>query len=332
MNNKINWWQILATVTITTLVAIISGMILYKWQNPSKSIVYKISPTVPFESESEKLNIYHLQIINDGNSEVEKINSLVKIRSGRIINHSIKAADNIKIDEKRDSTSLELNINDLNPNESINYSLLIKADSKILREPEILLRGKGVIGKSIEEKDKSKFPMPLLFLLVVAIGSILSSIFNLRFKNGSLKEESEEESKDVIKRRGDEQSDILSYACYMFDLKEEAEFFLKSENENIRYWTASEKLTYEAFQKNNKHHTNRVINVLKLILDSDKSNSSIADRSLGIINYNIAKLYAKLNQRAEYETFLKASQEITPKLVEKRLAFDDKMKKATNTW
>lgn len=315
--------QILATVTITTIVAIVSGMILFKWQTPSKSLLYKVNPTVPFESENEKLNIYHLEITNAGNSVVEDISSLVKIKSGKILNFSVKAPENIKMTEKKDSLSVELNIQNLNPNERINYSLLMSSNNETFEEPEIYLRGKGIIGSDSSIPETSDFPFYVLPMFIILVASFLSSFLNKKVKKVI-------KDYDKIKKSGDEQAEILSYLSYLMDLPEEANYYHNSNNDNISYWTESERLTYKAVSNRDQIYTTKIVELFKLILKIDEVDDTIADRTKGIINYNIAKLYGLSGDVANYNMYLDEGNKLTPKLIAERFKIDEKMKTATN--
>lgn len=354
--------QILATVTVTTIVAIASGMILFILQRVDKEVSYRLTSSIPYDDGEQKLHIYNFELINTGTSIVEDIDALLIYDNNKIENYAIDSKPTIEIVDQSDSSKIDLKIKNLNPEEVVKVSLL--ASSEFTNKPEISVRARGINGVEFQEGGDS--PITVLVLLQVIVGviaittlilSILGRFFSLfQPKNEetevlenkvqdlrivqakmqaaidhqaivqkAIEEKEAEKLRDVTTSK-DDQADIMAYFCFLFDLFEDGKYYTEySGDKKIRYWIESERLTSKAIKMNDPDYLSKVVILFQTILNE---RTKIAKRSRAILLYNLAKLYFVLKIQDKYFLTLESAKEIASELVANRLKIDPVLRNA----
>lgn len=315
---KINWFQILATVSITTLITIATGMLLFKWQQPKKLLEYELTSSTKFSNDELNTQIHKLLVSNKGSVVANELVLNLKLDEGKIRDYKILLNEGIQYSENYDTTSLILNLQNLNPDERLSLSFLTEGKKELI-PPVISLRANGINGikkNSISNNEQSEKSDFLFSLLMIPIA--LSTTFLLLLRKGfsffgiSF-------GQDLIVKRDDSQNEILSYYCSINNLEDEVERYLSLPKSNlVYYWTEADRLTMKALNLDDDYRR-KIISVLSLIYES---RDSISIRSKGILLFDIAKLYKKVGDENKFKEYIELAKSKTPKLVDERIKID----------
>ncbi|MCI3935760.1 hypothetical protein MQX03_01010 [Chryseobacterium aahli] len=121
---------------------------------------------------------------------------------------------------------------------------------------------------------------------------------------------------DNDKHFGD-QNEVIAYLCGIYGLNNQVERYLTLPN-ITSYWSEMDRLTAIAITSNDINLVSKTIDLIEnLIIYANMANSSI-----GIGEYNLAKLYKKSNNQVVSDEKLSLAKEKLPKLIEARLKID----------
>ncbi|MCI3935761.1 hypothetical protein MQX03_01015 [Chryseobacterium aahli] len=148
------------TALISIAVTVIGGIILYYIQNKKPKIQYSVEKILPFESQTEKLNIYHITIENTGNEIAEDVVCKINVNPASIKEYRVNSESPISIRDSILKQEIDLKTNSLNPEESYRVSILASSKYIFPDRPIVKLRGKGVLG----EEKKTLLQMIILDL------------------------------------------------------------------------------------------------------------------------------------------------------------------------
>ena len=274
-------------------------------------MVYEIKQVSPFQKETEKLTIYHISIKNQGEKLAEDVKGIIDISPAIIMDFTIKTEFPLEFKEEIIDDKLTFNCENINSNENINISILASSKVDFPDNPLVKIRAKGCSAiqnelKSNKEENSgtSKF---LLFGAIGIIASIAASFVNLKTKSTN-----NDEQKG--KHTGVEQQHVLAYLLDLEGFKELALEYRKTSYE-LAYWSESDSLTFDSQSKDNEYIT-RIINVQQNILDYV---GDLVEDTEAIINYNISKLFSRIEKTTESEKYLKIAISINKELIEKRM-------------
>ncbi len=308
---NINWKQSILTAIITILVTVAGGTILYYLQFHKPEIVYTSDYVPPFKSQNENLSIVHINIENQGDDIAEDVRSEINVHPAIIKDYSIKTDAPIEIKTFKDSTKLVFTTKNLNPSEGFKVSILTSSNDIYSGEPNIKIRAKGINGikkEDVKEKEeKTPFYKLLLYISTFVTGLTLA----LR---GVFK------SKNVLNNKGkhhDDQNKVIAYLCGIHGLDEQADMLLGLPNE-ASYWSEVDRLTSKAINSNNSEFINKVKKVLTDLLEY----AQIADSSLGLIRYNLARIEMKNGEKEKADILIAEAKKLTEDLVNTRLKID----------
>lgn len=305
-----NWKSIIATALITGVVTIVTGLLLYWYQNKEADIVYHTIQSIPFNGKDKKVSIFQADIQNIGRKEAEEIILVIDIRNGKIDQSILDINDTISHEEIRGVDSYTLKIKTLNPSELVKVSLLLDVlnDKKI--KPNVSLRAKGVMGRS-QATEIFKLSPFFIGLIALYTGLVVSLIF-LRKRRINLI--------DLLRGRHTNQKHEIASALAIYGMPEKSKQYLKS-NTSRMYWVEADQLTAEAIFSNNNEELKNTIKVLKVILDR-----SISDSSAGILYYNISKLYKVNGNDTRSKDYLEKAILYNKSEIERRIKFDPILK------
>lgn len=308
---NINWKQSILTAIITIVVTVIGGMVLYYLQFHKAEIVYTYDFVPPFKSQKENLSIVHININNQGNEIAEDVRSEINVHPAIIKDYSIKTDAPIEINTVKDSTKLIFTTKNLNQSEGFKVSILTSSNDKYSGEPNIKIRAKGINGikkEDIKEKEeKTPFYKLLLYISTFVTGLTLA----LR---GIFK------SKNVLGKEGkhhDDQNKVIAYLCGINGLDDQADILLGLPND-ASYWSEVDRLTSKAINSNDVEFIDKVKKVLTDLLEY----AEMADSSVGLTKYNLARIEMKNGKKENADTLILEAKKLAEELINTRLKLD----------
>lgn len=308
---KTNWVRNIITALISIAVTVIAGLILYYFQTKEPSLEYSVEKILPFESQSEKLNIYHVTIVNSGNSVAEDITCKIQIVPATIKEYRINSEAPIQFTDSLGKQDIDIATNTLNPQESYRVSILATSSSTFPEKPLVKLRAKGItaVEKIEDVKDEKQEEEPSKYLaLLAAIAATASTLTLLVRKKLN--------SEDKSTHSGD-QNEIIAYLCGIHGLKSEIERFLTLPRTST-YWAEMDRFASIAISLNEREQTEKIIKIVVDLIDY----ASMADSSKGIGYYNLARLYKSIGDLVNSDEYLDKANKLIPKLLNTRKKLD----------
>lgn len=308
-----NWKSIIVTALITGLVTVITGTILFWWQDKEPELTYNYIKSIPFEGSGNKVFIQQFEITNSGDETAENISLSITFPESTIDKSNIRIDNAIKHIKKIEDNVITLTIESLNPSEGLSLSVLLQGKTKVLSDPIVSLRAKGVVGEKIGAK-KNELSSAIGIALVAAYMGILAFMLRSeRFRENFL---------IIIYRllRGqglstDSQKEVLASLLSMHGFTEKAKEYLNC-NSSRRYWVEAGLIAAEAIAENDETKQKMLLVLLRL-----SELKVLASPSKAIIFYNIARIHKSLSSD-EVEVFLEKAKEIDSKEIEERLNRD----------
>ncbi|WP_394665404.1 hypothetical protein [uncultured Chryseobacterium sp.] len=302
----------LLSVLISIAVTVLGGLILYYFQNKKPKIQYSVEKILPFESQTEKLNIYHITIENNGNEVAEDVVCKIDINPASIKEYRTNSESPISIKDSILKKEIDVKTSTLNPEENYRVSILASSKSNFPNKPIVKVRAKGVIGEEIKNvSNNDSFGSLLLNNKDLILYATIASILTLLVRRKIIKDDEDNE-----KHLGD-QNEIIAYLCGINDLNNQIERYLTLPNKTS-YWSEMDRLTAIAISSNDVQLTNNTIALIENLIVY----ANMAKSSIGIGEFNLAKLYKKLNDEAKFNEKLNLAKEKMPKLIETRMKVD----------
>ena len=111
------------TALISIAVTVIGGLLLYYFQSKQPELIYKVDKILPFESQTQKLNIYHITIENTGNQIAEDVVCQIQITPATVKEYRVNSDAPIQIIDSVKKQDIDINTSSLNPKESYKVSI-----------------------------------------------------------------------------------------------------------------------------------------------------------------------------------------------------------------
>ncbi len=321
---KINWTQILITAAITGIVTVIAGMILYNLQTSKPKLTFEAPETSPFQGTGQNFSIYNVTISNGGGTSISNITGVIQIPKSSLDDTKITAAQSIKYSTSISGDTLNVEIPDLNPSETVIISILATSKDNMPKKPDVSLRGTGITGVSTS-KNVSAFEPIFMIGVLVSFFSLVSSILSgtklssiaiaginipLFGKGGNV----------FGGKHSDDQNKVYAYLCGLHGLTNEVDEYL-SRQSDTSYWSESDRFAALATLNPESSETEKRKKVLIDLLEY----ANVADVSKAIIHYNIGRIAFAQNKGAEAKKYLLSAKRIGGKLIETRLKLDSKL-------
>lgn len=311
MENKIDWKNNLITALISIVVTVIAGGILFYVQSDKTELSYSFERIEPFDNQTEKLTIYHIQLVNSGTATIDDIEGCISLDSASIAEYKTSSQTLLKIKDSINKGKILISIKSLNKEEKCKISILAKSVNKFPNEPTVQFRAKGILGikseESVTKKSKKKaLNDPILIIMASSIFALLSftSIRRLRpkFTGG----------------QDGRQKDIISYLCGVNNLKTEIErLTLMAET---TYCLEADRFGYLATNSNDIDYQNKIKSILSEVITYA---FSMADDSKAICYYNLAKIEKAQKNEKEADKYLQLAKGLSKYLIEKRMKIEN---------
>jgi len=158
-----NWKQITLTAFITLIITIISGVIV-NWYTKSniedkakvEDLVYDIKGISKFESDSLKLSMFTVDILNVGGKKANEISVYIEFNEySKIIDENAKLirSNTLVKPMEVNNNKLYYKIDCLYPNDRISVNVVL---NDLISNPKITLQSSDLIGKPIEIGPKTE--------------------------------------------------------------------------------------------------------------------------------------------------------------------------------
>ena len=312
---SINWKQIILTGVVTLVVTISSSFIINFVQTKAPNLSYSVQDTLPFQGGDQTLGIYHVVLENDGGTLVRNVVFNVKINDALISNWKTSVDKQIPYDYSINNDTIVLTFVTLNPSEKVELSILATTKTILPNKPEVSVRGEGVIGSVKETTSTIQTSTYFLPLLIGVTFSSLLLFFKDKYtpkKIGPITLTSSMPEKHTA-----EQKDVFLYLCGIFELPEQRDYYIEKDY-SVSYWGESDRLTYVAINNKDKKKTIQITKLLEALIIYAEINKE----SVGIVYFNISKLYGSIQQYDKMKINLEKAKQISPKLIEVRLSLD----------
>jgi hypothetical protein len=310
----INWGQIIVTALITGVVAIATGMILFKLQTRQPNLTYESSTTSPFHGTEQDFAVYNVSISNNGAVPVDDVVGLIEVKNSLFEDYRIIHEPSLQIDEEISLGSITIRIPELNPNETIDISVLATSKDDLPNKPDVSVRGSGVIAKETGNNEQaslfSEDRFTFLLTVIVAAYSGVASLFIMR--RNSLYIKIFGKTISVTDKHSGNQNRIMAYLCGVNGLHEDVQDYLTRPNDTA-YWAEADMHAAIAEANPDSPETEARKKVLIDLL----SYAKIADLSRQIIKYDIARIAAaqgNQEEAKEYISKIKSNPIITSRL------------------
>lgn len=309
-----NWKSIIATALVTGVVTIVTGMALFWWQSEKSELIYNSIQSIPFDDASNSLFIQQIEITNSGDKTVEDVVLSISFTDEVIEKSRVVIDKAISHKKEGDEHSITLKIDNLNPDEGANVSVLYKSDTPRSSGAAISLRGKGVSGKLIGSKNASN-KAPIWIALIAAYAGIFAFVISTKTGRESLPLV----AMALLRGRpiGGAQKHEIASALSMYGYPDKAKEYLNS-SASRQYWVEADLLAAEALH-GNKKLKNDTIEILILISNIP----NIHKTSKAIALYNIARIYASLENEENHKSeYLNLAKKLNEQVINDRLSRD----------
>lgn len=189
---NMNWRDTLVGAGITLVVTILAGVVVWfltaepKTSPSAERLLYSATTSGTFGSDKDSLTFLNLRVSNVGNKPAVNIHVFAKFPSeARIQNKriSISSQPDAAIADHSDSTTLNLDISRLLPNEDATISLLVKGPAS--QTPTIAIHSDESVAQiaptSLAAPASSSSSPPIWILIGVIGGALVGQAMLLRY-------------------------------------------------------------------------------------------------------------------------------------------------------
>src|SRR6266481_3799977 len=185
------WGERIISAFLGIVVAVIAALIIGNFQAHDPHLSYSSTESVPFSGPNGDVSIYQVTLSNDGKREVYDAACAIRIPAAKIDQFKITADPLLSASGTINGDSLNVQIPNLNPSESIQISLLASGSQNLPVRPVVTVRGKGIVGS--EKSKTTDKPWSERFVLIATMAATLalgvSTVFGrflaIRSKGGS---------------------------------------------------------------------------------------------------------------------------------------------------
>jgi hypothetical protein len=305
---EFNWKKNITTAIISITVTVVGGWLLFYFQNKEPKLQYSFEKILPFESQTEKLTIYHINFENTGNNVADDVYSKISIEPATVKEYRVNTDAPIKIDDTLGTKEIDIKTVSLNPKEKYRVSILATTSTTFPDEPSVKIRAKGISGEKIDKKveeNKDRSPLSILkYLALIATVASTLTLFIRRIND------------DDKKHRGD-QNQIIAYLCGIHGLDRQVDRYLTLPTQTS-YWAEMDRLATIAIASKD---TSICAQVKEIITDLIEY-AGMVRSSAGIGYYNLARLDKFLKDEANCKEHLEKAKKEIPKLLDTRLKLD----------
>jgi hypothetical protein len=305
---NVSYKNILLTGVISLIVAVLGSWIVNKLTNAALGLVYETATSEVFSASSGSVQIATIRIKNNGTKAIEEVTAVIASEGSEIKEYKISGLSKDSYTSSLNKSEVNVSIKYLNPEEEFNIQFLLSGEKAQVFSPKIELRGKGVLGKSKETKNRSSVTLlfiPALFGIVMVY--LLPIIRRKLFPHYG-----------YTTKHKDDQRDVLAYILGNFGFIAEAKEIRLIER-TISYWSLCDYLCEKWISTGDKEVCLKGARAMEQLIEY----ADIADTSVMLINTCIANLYKNASDNEKSAQAALNAFEVKHKVIEKRLHYSE---------
>lgn len=161
-------------ILVGIIVLIAGGVVKDKWFTERAQLCYTGNYTSTSTSDDQKSVIYNVIISNTGELSVHDVVGHMRVPSATLADVIINADPTIKQNNTILGDSLVINIDELNPDDTVIISVRASSSTTLPSSPEIHLRGKGITGVALTSAEvRTPKGPPLIVMIIETIIGIM---------------------------------------------------------------------------------------------------------------------------------------------------------------
>jgi len=166
--------RIAVGIFVGIVVLTAGGVIKDKWFTERAQLCYTGNYTSTSTSDDQKSVIYNVIISNTGELSVPDVVCHMWVPSATLADVIINADPTIKQNNTILGDSLVINIDELNPDDTVIISVRASSSTTLQSSPEIHLRGKGITGVALTSAEvRTPKGPPLIVMIIETIIGIM---------------------------------------------------------------------------------------------------------------------------------------------------------------
>jgi hypothetical protein len=305
------WGNRFISAIVGIAVTVAGALIIGRFQAHEPYLVYSSTESLPFSGPSGDVSIYQVTLSNDGKKEVYDVACAIRIPLAKIDQYKVTANPLLNVSGAVSGDSLNIQIPNLNPSESIQISLLASGSQNLPARPQVTARGKGAVGSERgRENQKPWFESAPSVSLGAATFALLASTLALRLIRSKT-------SGSDLTGPSDDQRTNLAYVCRIYGLSDLAEEYSMRAHETT-YWIEADRLGQIAVQAGG-NKLELIENALQTLIEY---NQQIRQTSKAIVYYNLALINRAKKDDLAFKKYLQLAKDTSPEEIERRLKFD----------
>src|SRR5690348_10558547 len=305
------WANRVISAGLGIVVTVVGALILARIQTREPHLVYSTTESLPFSSSSGEVSIYQASISNDGAREVYDVASSIRIPGAKIDQYKVMADPILNVKASLSGDTIDVQIPNLNPSESIQVSLLATSSNGFPTHPLVTLRGRGITGTGKAQTTSKLWSdtLPPIALAASTLALIASGIFRRLFRTRL----------DPGPSSGDDQRLVLAYLCRAHGLLDLADEYLNKTTE-ANYWSEADRLSQIVISAGG-HRLATIEKILLALIQYTR----VAYASQAIIYYNLALISHAKSDNDSVSKYLSLAKKTSPKEIERRLEVDPRL-------
>jgi len=313
MKSDDNWMSKVIWIFVAALI----GAVVYSGFNLATNAMQAKEPKLTYYSSNASVfsgqNIYYafydVYIVNSGKAVVDNVAVVIMTPSMTITDSQVTGSVSIPYTHSINKDTLNLQVDELNPSESLKISLFTTGLTSPPNKPNVSLRGSGVTGN-----ESNTYPLApqtgltenLFSVLLTAIIGLGGYILLYRGASNGM----------YLGKNKESQNYVLAYLCGVNGLLVEADTYLKKPIPS-QYWAEADHFASQASVEPNSARSNKLKQVLVDLLNYAQVNRM----SKALINYDIARIEFAQGKTEEAKQHLLVAKKQAKEIVNFRLSF-----------
>lgn len=156
-------------IVVGIAVLVLGEFITDKWFTERAQLFYTGNYTDPATSENQESATYNVIVSNTGELSVLDVNGYIRVPSATLDEVVVYADPTIKQNNTISGDTLVVNIDELNPNDTVIVSVRASSSTTLPNSAEIHVRGKGITGIPLTSAEAKTNEVPTLITQIMAI-------------------------------------------------------------------------------------------------------------------------------------------------------------------
>lgn len=304
----------LVTGIISLIVAVGGGYLVNYLTEKRMALEYEVVNSEAFSGQKQNIAIWAIDVRNSGKKELENLFCKIGFSDAFISEYKITGIPKSQASITQESNQFQIATPFINSGEKISVQLLLLLPSGQYQKPVVEVRSKGAVGVEIARGNIRKGSPKDLFIFSLSVGILALvpvTVRALRKFNPKM---------FYTKRHKDDQRDILAYIFSLNGFVDESHEIRNSSRE-LSYWSEADFLTQRCLRTDDEPTMRRAIKCLEDLMDY----AAVADTSLLIINYNVARMAVAINDIEKAKVSLGLALKGKHKVIVRRINFDSRL-------